>query len=225
MGLLGTAVLAIWNDVAPGGDAEFNHWHTREHVAERVGVPGFLRGRRYAAVSGGPTYFTLYETESLEILRGGAYVARLNDPTPWSRRVLPLFRNNNRSACRVTQSLGRGVGGTLATLRVGPLPEGEAELRAWLTGTTLPAVSEQPGIVGVHLCEADLGATRVPSQEQKLRDREDATARWIVLVESGGPDPVETVCRTFMSSEHLARHGAADDSVLGVYRLLYCLVR
>jgi len=223
--LLGAAVLAIWNDVAPGGDAEFNHWHTREHVPERVGVPGFLRGRRYATLAGGPAYFTLYETESLETLRGGAYIARLNDPTAWSRRVLPLFHNNNRSACRVTHSLGRGVGGTLATLRLGPLPDGETELRAWLTATTLPVVGEQPGIVGVHLCEVDLGATRVPSQEQKLRDRADQTARWIVLVESGGPEPVESVCRTFMSSEQLARRGATGDSVLGVYRLLYCLAR
>jgi hypothetical protein len=33
------------------------------------------------------------------------------------------------------------------------------------------------------------------------------------------------VCRTFMSSEQLARRGATDDSVLGVYRLLYCLAR
>lgn len=225
MALLGAAVLAIWNDVAPGGDAEFNHWHTREHVPERVAVPGFLRGRRYVSVSGSPAYFTLYETESLETLRGGAYVARLNDPTPWSRRVLPLFRNNNRSACQVTQSLGRGVGGTLATLRLGPRPEGETELRVWLTGTTLPVVSEQPGIVGVHLCEVDVGVTRVPSQEQKLRDRADETARWVVLIESGGPEPVEAVCRTFMSSEQLARHGSTDDAALGVYRLLYCLGR
>jgi hypothetical protein len=223
--LLGSAVLAIWNDVAPGGDAEFSHWHTREHVPERVGVPGFLRGRRYAALTGGPTYFTLYETENLEVLAGGAYVARLNDPTPWSRRVLPLFRNNNRSACRVTQSLGRGVGGTLATLRLGPRAEGEAELRAWLTGTTLPAMSAQPGVVGVHLCEADSGATRVPTQEQKLRDREDEIARWIVLIEGGGTEPLEPVCRTFMTGEQLGRHGAASESVLGIYRLLYCLAR
>jgi hypothetical protein len=223
--LLGSAVLAIWNDVVPGGDAEFSHWHTREHVPERVGVPGFLRGRRYAALAGRSTYFTLYETESLGVLAGGPYVARLNDPTPWSRRVLPLFRNNNRSACRVTQSLGQGVGGTLTTLRLGPRSDGEAELRAWLTGTTLPAVSEQPGVVGVHLCEADPGATRVPTQEQKLRDRPDEIARWIVLIEGGGPESVEPVCRTFMNSEQLGRHGATGDSVLGVYRLLYCLAR
>jgi hypothetical protein len=33
MALLGSAVLAIWNDIAPGGDDEFIHWHTREHIA------------------------------------------------------------------------------------------------------------------------------------------------------------------------------------------------
>ncbi len=225
MGLLGAAVLAIWNDTAPGGDAEFNHWHTREHVPERVGVPGFLRGRRYLAVSGSPTYFTLYETESLETLATGPYLARLNDPTPWTTRVLPLFRNNNRSACRVTLSLGLGVGGSLATLRLAPRQDREAQLRAWLTATALPVLSEQPGVVGAHLCEADLSATRVPTQEMRLRDREDDVARWIVLVESGGAEPIEAVCRTFLGADQLARRGAAPDAVLGIYRLLYCLAR
>ncbi len=223
MSLRGTAVLAIWSDVAPGGDAEFNHWYTCEHVPERVAVPGFLRGRRYLAVSGSPTYFTLYETEGLDTLGGGPYVTRLNNPTPWTSRVLPLFRNTSRTACRVTLSLGRGVGGSLATLRLGPRDDREAELRGWLVGTALPALGEQPGIVGVHLCEADLSATRVPTQEQKLRDRQDEVARWIILVESGGVEPVETVCRTFLGPDQLARHGAAPGAVAGVYRLLYCL--
>ena len=36
-------------------------------MPERVGIPGFKRGRRYIAVDGGtrPEYFTLYETESV----------------------------------------------------------------------------------------------------------------------------------------------------------------
>jgi hypothetical protein len=66
MALRGTGILAIWNDIAPGGDAEFTDWHTREHVPERIAGPGFLRGRRYSAVSGSPKYFTLYETEAVE---------------------------------------------------------------------------------------------------------------------------------------------------------------
>src|SRR6266511_1030062 len=146
MGLMGSAVLAIWNDIAPGGDDEFVHWHTREHIPERVGVPGFQRGRRYVAVSGSPEYFTLYETESIDTLSGPAYLARLNDPTPWTRRSLPLFRNTKRTACRVTLSLGDGVGGALATLDLGPEAGRDDELAAWLTGTTLPAIYERPGV-------------------------------------------------------------------------------
>ncbi len=223
MALLGGAVLAIWNDVAPGGDGEFDHWHSREHVPERVGVPGFLRGRRYVAMTGRPKYFTLYETETLETLGGGAYVERLNNPTPWTSRVLPLFRNNNRSACRVTLTLGRGVGGTLATVRLGPLAAREADLRAWLTATALPALAEQPGVVGAHLCEADLAATRVPTEEKKLRDGEDEVARWVVLVESGGLGAIEDLTNDILNTRQMGTHGVAGDAAVGVYRLLYSL--
>jgi len=225
MGLLGTGILAIWNDVAPGGDAEFNHWHTQEHVPERVSVPGFLRGRRYVAVSGSPKYFTLYETETPETLASPAYLARLNDPTPWTRRALPLFRNTIRTACRITLSLGGGVGGVMTTLRLGPAAGREEELRAWLSGTTLPALIERPGIVGTHLAEADLAATKVPTEERKLRDREDEVARWVLLVEGIETDAVESACRHHLSPEALGRRGAAGDTAVGVYRLLFCLSR
>ncbi len=224
MGLLGTGILAIWNDVAPGGDAEFNHWHTREHVPERVGIPGFLRGRRYVAVSGSPRYFTLYETETAETLASQAYLARLNAPTPWTQRALPLFRNTIRTACRVTRSLGDGVGGVLATLRLGPAAGQEEALRAWLGSTTLPALVERPGLVGAHLHEADLAATTVPTEERKLRAQADQVARWVVLVEGIETDAVESACRDHLSPEALGRRGAAGEIALGFYRLLFCLV-
>jgi hypothetical protein len=212
--------------VAPGGDAEFNHWHTREHVPERVGVPGFLRGRRYAAVRGEPAYFTLYETESPATLASPAYLARLDDPTPWTRRNLPLFRHSRRTACRVSLTLGQGLGGVLATLECGPRPEREAELRAWLTGTALPAAADRPGIVGAHLCEADLEATSA-----KERTREGALhqvqepARWVVLVEGLDADTVEVACAQLLEPDHLALHGAEGATRLAVYRLTYCLSR
>lgn len=49
MPLLGKAILAIWNGIAKGADDEFESWHVREHIPERVGLPVSLRGRRYAA--------------------------------------------------------------------------------------------------------------------------------------------------------------------------------
>ena len=51
MPLLGRGVLAIWHTITPEGEAEYWRWHDREHIPERVGVPGFLRGRRYRSLS------------------------------------------------------------------------------------------------------------------------------------------------------------------------------
>jgi hypothetical protein len=45
-------ILAIFNNAAPGREAEFDEWFQHEHLAERLAVPGFLLGRRYEAVSG-----------------------------------------------------------------------------------------------------------------------------------------------------------------------------
>jgi hypothetical protein len=223
MGLLGRGILAIWNDVAVGADAEFNHWHIREHLAERVAVPGFLRGRRYVALSGSPTYFTLYETETVDTLGSPAYHARLNDPTPWTRRVIPLFRNGKRSACRVTASLGAGMGGTVATLDVGPVAGRDAELRAWLVSTALPAAVDRPGLVGAHLCESDAGVSVVRAEEKQLRDQPDALARWVVLLEGIDAEVLDGAYQDLLNPDALSRRGAAPDPTVATYRLQYAV--
>jgi hypothetical protein len=45
-------ILAIFNNVALGREAEFEEWFQHEHLAERIAVPGFLIGRRHEAISG-----------------------------------------------------------------------------------------------------------------------------------------------------------------------------
>jgi hypothetical protein len=225
MPLLGAAVLAIWNDIAPGGDEEFNRWHLTEHMAERIGVPGFLRARRYTAVRGAPRYFTLYETADPGVLQSPGYLARLNSPTPWTTRCIQLFRNNSRTVCRLTASLGDGVGGALATLELGPAPGREAELRRWLAETALRAAVGRPGMVGAHLGEADADNTRVQTAEKKLLDQPDALARWVVLLEGSEASAVETAASEVLGAEALARHGATADAQRAVYQLNYSLRR
>jgi hypothetical protein len=80
MALAGTGAVAIWHDVAPEGRQEFYAWHGREHMPERVAIPGFVRGRRYVGVHGGPQYFNLYETATPAVVTGSDYLARLNHP-------------------------------------------------------------------------------------------------------------------------------------------------
>ena len=47
MSLAGQAVVAIWNGIAEEGRTDFYEWHNREHMPERVGIPGFEAGRRW----------------------------------------------------------------------------------------------------------------------------------------------------------------------------------
>ncbi len=218
--MAGQGVLAFWHDVAPGSDAEFDHWHLSEHIPERIAVPGFLRARRYVTLDAPPKYFYFYETESLETLRSPVYLARLGDPTPWTRKTMPLVRNNKRTACRVVTSTGAGVGGVIATLELGPRAGHEDELRSWLTGTALRAAAERPGIVATHLLEGDASvSTAAKSDEKKLLEKPDELVRWVVLIEAADPPTLEATCRDLLSPEAVARRGATDQIVLGSYRL------
>ena len=54
---LGRGALVIWHDVHD--ETDYNEWHSKEHMLERVGVPGFRRGMRYVAVAESPKYLNL----------------------------------------------------------------------------------------------------------------------------------------------------------------------
>lgn len=176
MSLAGEGVVAIWNGIRPEGRAEFYEWHTREHMPERVGVPGFRRGRRYIALEGHPEYFTLYETATTAVLTGADYLARLNAPTPWTRRATTAFIDTSRSLCRVALSLGPGAGGLVMTYRFESDP---GEL-----APALRRVLEQPGVCGAHYCIADREGSGIQTEEKKGRPPPGIPG-WIVLVEGG----------------------------------------
>jgi hypothetical protein len=42
MALLDRGTLVIWHDA--GDETDYNAWHSKEHMLERVAVPGFRRG-------------------------------------------------------------------------------------------------------------------------------------------------------------------------------------
>jgi hypothetical protein len=73
-------ILAIFNNVVPGREAEFEEWFQHEHLQERLAVPGFLLGRRHEAVSGEPRYFNFYVTRSADVLTSAPYLTRLDHP-------------------------------------------------------------------------------------------------------------------------------------------------
>ncbi len=83
--------LANRSDLAPEDDTDWAHWMTREHSSERRGVEGFLWCRIFRAL--GTTinrYFILYDRETPEVVGGQQYLARLNEPTPWTSLRQPV---------------------------------------------------------------------------------------------------------------------------------------
>jgi hypothetical protein len=75
-------------DCAPGHEDEFNEWYNEEHFPERAQCPGFIGGRRFETFAGSPKYHTIYEYETLDVLKSSAYLA-LAKSSPWSIRVRP----------------------------------------------------------------------------------------------------------------------------------------
>ena len=183
MSLAGLGTVCIWHDLLPEARDDFHQWHNREHMPERVGIPGFLRGRRYIAVAGAPTYFNLYEAESTEILGGRDYLERLNAPTAWTQRVVPSFRRVSRSICRVAYSEGVGQGGFMLTQRFDLADDDRAVTLETLSVQLLPPLVERKGVAGVHLCLADETISRIETAEKKARSDATAIPGCIVLIE------------------------------------------
>jgi len=182
--LAGEGAVAIWNGISETGRAEFYQWHLHEHMPERVGIPGFLRGRRYRAAdtSTKPEFFTLYETQTFEVTVGSDYVNRLNAPTAWTRSATSHFQTTSRALTRVVASFGGGPGGVLLTLRF-DLPDDEDTEVGGLRHRLMD-LANQAEITGAHLLKADGEASDVRTSESKGRNDIETPPRWAILVEA-----------------------------------------
>lgn len=219
MPLLGRAAVAMWWDMAPALRAEFEDWHSHEHFPERMGIPGFLRGSRWASATGDEGFFVIYELDAYETLTSPHYLARLNNPTPWSAKMMPHHRNMVRSQCRVIESFGGGVAGTMMTVRLSPAEEKGEALRAHLAAALL-VLPLQPGLTGSHLLQTQTPAAAM-TKEQRIRGG-DAEADWIVLVTGYDATAVGEAVAKALGAPALA--GAMrSPPIVAPYRLSYTL--
>ena len=117
-------ILAIFNDCRPGREAEFEAWFQGEHLLERLSVPGFLYGRRHAAISGSAGYFNYYLVESPSVLTSKPYLERLDNPTPMTKKIMSdVFLNMNRTVCHRTLRRGGFRGAYAVTARFNEVPD------------------------------------------------------------------------------------------------------
>ena len=203
-------ILAIFNNVASGREAEFEEWFQHEHLAERLAVPGFLLGRRHEVVSGQPRYFNFYVTQSAEVLKSAAYLDRLDNPTPMTRTVMSeIFKNMIRTVCHRTFRRGALRGTGVVSVRFGERP-----IEATLKATIEILLRDKAVACGEIWVAADAHEFPV-SMEERLRGGDRKIEACLL---------VETLRLT--EAENIAAGLATEfpNADIGVYRLL-CEIR
>ena len=218
MSLLGKAALAMWWDMAPDMNAEFQNWHSHEHFRERLAIPGFKRATRWSRADGGEGVFQIYEMEAHEVLSSPRYLAHLNTPSPWSTKMMPHHRNMVRSQCHVLESSGANVARHALTIRISPAPEADDTLRVSLKAT-IDQLVDQPGCVGGHLLRHEAPAI-AQTTEQKIRGN-DQFADWVLLVIGYDRDALTELAASRLSPNALVSLGAQPGAFNSLYTLSF----
>jgi hypothetical protein len=199
-------ILAIWNDCRAGREAEFEAWFQGEHLHERLAVPGFLFGRRHAAISGSTGYFNFYVVETLAVLTSKAYLERLDNPTPMTKRIMSeVFLNMNRTVCHRTLRRGGFRGAYAVTARFNEQPDSGA-----LTSLSAALVQDS-GVAACEIWSAVDPAGQPVSMEEKLRGG-DKKIKACLMVDTLHQSDAEKL------GERLSQQFAGTE--VGVFRVL-----
>ena len=217
MPLSGPAMLINFMNVDSEHEQDFNRWYDKEHLAERVAIPGFLEARRYIAEDAPQRYLGIYTTETFEVLNSPAYRERLANQTPWSLSNIARFRDATRACARVIKSRGEGRGAALGLLRLRPM--NGADKLAEMIGTHIGATLELDGVLSVHVLASD------PNLSKPLTEDAEAASGagdWYVLIDATGQEALSQA----EDALDLGRLGDRLHRVsTGRYRLLWDLAR
>jgi hypothetical protein len=206
MPLHGKGMLIVFCEVKARDERDFNEWYNREHIDERVNLPGFHRGRRYVAVRGSPRYLATYECDTVDDLATRGYLALLANQTPWTQAVMARFTRFTRLTVRVQADLAHGVGGAVAAVRFTPDPRARKALVEWLAEAALPRAIARPGMVGAMAGENDLEVANAPLQTK--REGTDAGV-------------VGAAARATFTLPKLRPFGVTVAPTVGTYRFLF----
>jgi len=217
--LLGRAAVVIWNDVAAEGREQFYEWHDKEHMPERLALPGFRRGRRFVKPGHSPEWLTIYEATDVAALLSPQYLACLNAPTPATTRTLQYFRNTSRAVCHVVDSVGASTGGHVLAMRLAvDAGQGDGMCRH-LREDVFPRALRRTGVLACHLFVADPDASYVNTAESSTRAFD--VPPWVLLCETSTARAGHNAREAF-DGEKLARLGVEVRGDAAVYQLEIC---
>ena len=187
--------LSVWTDVDPAHELDFNRWYDREHMQERMAIPGFRRARRFRALVSCPRpYLALYDTDSVEVFRSPAYRVAFTHQTEWSLRNFGRMRETQRRVGELVVDVGDAEGGALALFVV--------HAGSWQPGTIahhFKTSAERDHVVRASLLRTDVGLSTPLSAGAP-----PAAADAVAMVEASSADAA------FEAAKAVAGHLSAE---------------
>ncbi|MGC7405185.1 hypothetical protein ACPWR0_16635 [Pandoraea pneumonica] len=184
------AQLCIWTNIDPAFEADFNRWYDREHMQERVAIPGFRFARRFKALHDTPRpYLALYCTQDAGVFSSEPYAQAFNHQTEWSLRNFARMQATQRRVGTLDVEAGEGQGGQLAAFVLDEATVAKSHDRL---ASQLTEIAQGDGIV-----RATLQVT-VPKLSVSLtaKDAPLPPADAVVLIEGTDADAVRAAAET-----------------------------
>lgn len=173
-------LLAIWSTVQDEFETDYLHWLTREHVFERVGVPGFLAGCVYRRRHSAPSeYLIVYTLEDASVMSSAPYIERLDNPTPWTQRVMPHLQQFRRGGGTMITRAGKvgAFGACLAVARLDEIPPS-------LTQEALDDLAGIDRVTQTWVMAVASDATSIATREKSMRKSAEGTFKAVMAVEA-----------------------------------------
>jgi hypothetical protein len=126
----------------------------------------------------------LYELDNADVMASPGYLERLNNPTPWTQRIMPTLEQFRRGGGSILAQGGNpdGHGGHVAIARFeDALPDRlvAEEGLAWVN-----ALAQVDWVVNTQIMSVKNDATAIATQEKSMRRSSEGEFAGLLLVES-----------------------------------------
>ena len=213
-------LLLVWTNIPEELEADFNEWYNREHMRERIALPGFTRGRRCIAYDGAPRYLALYETRGADVLHSEAYLALKRKFDANSLRFVPHFRDTLKTAAIIVAESRIAEGGHIALIPLSRANGSSDRLRESMRDELLPALTAKRGVVAAWCAQSDEETlSRVLADVPRTSDR---ILDCVLAIEATSQDDLAAAVAS-VDWHSIRSQGAEPDEPLAQFSVVYTL--
>jgi hypothetical protein len=178
--------MAFWADVDAANALRYQEWHNCEHIPERISIPGFNVGRRYRGIGPAPNFLMFYETDNAAVFASDAYMARLNDPTPWTQECLTYFANPMRNIYGLEAEAGRAAPIEAPYIHLFRFNLA-AKAVPWLRAEWLPAVTALDEVHRGRIYAVDEEISSIMTSERQIYGGGPGQQKFLAMFETSQP--------------------------------------